>query len=51
MKAIVLENGHRIEMDGDTSYYIGKDGILYVYVPTYYGAGYEPIGKVKETLE
>lgn len=49
MKAIVLENGHRIEID-DTPYYV-KDGILYVYVPTDYGASYEPIGKVKEVIE
>lgn len=51
MKAIILENGHRIEMDGETPYYIGKDGFLYVYIPTDHGANYEPIGKVKETIE
>ena len=51
MKAIVLENDRRIEMDGDTPYYIDKDGILCVYVPTDYGASYEPIGKVKEVIE
>lgn len=47
MKTIVLENGREIEID-DTPYYIGKNGILYVYVPTDYGANYMPIGKVRE---
>lgn len=51
MKAIILENGHRIEMDGETPYYVGKDGFLYVYVPNDHGACYEPIGKVKEVME
>ena len=47
MKTIVLENGREIEID-DTPYYIGKNGILYGYVPNFYGARYEPIGKVRE---
>lgn len=46
---IVMADGREIEIDG-TPYYV-KDGILYVYIPTDYGASYEPIGKVKEVIE
>lgn len=50
MKSIILENGREIEID-DTPYCIGKDGTLYVYVPNFTGARYEPIGKVREEEE
>ena len=43
---IILEDGREIEVD-DTPYLI-KDGILYVFVTTFSGANYKPMGKVKE---
>ena len=46
MKSIILENGREIEID-DTPYYIGKDGILYIFMPNGYGYGFEPMGKVR----
>ena len=50
MKAIVLENGRRIEID-DTPHYIGEDKVLYVFMPNGYGYSYAPIGKVKEIID
>ena len=46
---IIMADGREIEID-DTPYYV-KDGILYVYVPTDYGANYMPMGRVKEEME
>lgn len=49
MKYIVLKTGQKIEVD-DTPYYIG-DGVLYVYVPTFNGAKYMPVGEVEKEIE
>ena len=43
---IIMADGREIRIDG-IPYHI-KDGILYVYVPTDYGANYMPMGRAKE---
>ena len=50
VKYIIMKDGRKIKVD-DTSYFISKNKELYVYVPTFEGAKYMPMGEVEKEVD